>query len=320
MLQKTITKFSIFVISFSSICLIFSGCYRTSSKDTQEQNSNGKNSADYAEPKIVGQIKSDEIKESSGIAASLCQENVLWTHNDSGDKAFIYALDLKGERLGTWLVTGAKNTDWEDISAFQDSSGTCFLYLGDIGNNKRAREEFTIYRVKEPAVSDGSKSSSKKNPLTTEMSEAIRVGYPETRHDAETLMVHPQSGDIYILSKRMNGASGVYKLAAGYSLDKTNVLKKIADLSVPAIPNGFLTGGSISPDGKRVIICDYFDGYEIVLPATAKNFDEIWKEEPKVVRLGAREQGEAICYAADGSAIFATSEKKNSPLIEVKRK
>ena len=140
------------------------------------------------------------------------------------------------------------------------------------------------------------------------------------RRDAETLMVHPATGDIYILSKRLSGASAVYKLKSDLDLDKTNKLEKITDLSVPAIPNGFLTGGDISPDGRRVIICDYFNAYELTLPEKAKNFDEIWKEMPVIVELGAREQGEAVGYSADGNSILATSEKKNSPLIEVKRK
>ncbi len=103
-------------------------------------------------------------------------------------------------------------------------------------------------------------------------------------------------------------------------MEKTNTLEKIADFSVPAIPNGFFTGGDISSDGKRIIICDYFSAYEIVLPENAKNFDEIWKEKPTIVELGEREQGEAVGYSVDGKSIFATSEKKNSPIIEVKRK
>ncbi|MEP6901503.1 MAG: hypothetical protein ABJA66_07110, partial [Actinomycetota bacterium] len=276
--------------------------------------------SNYDKPKVIGKIETGEITESSGIAASKCQPDILWTHNDSGDDAFIFALNSKGEKLGTWKVSGAKNIDWEDIAEIKTTGGECILYIGDIGNNTRTRGEFTIYRVKEPPVSADNKSSSKKNPLETEPSEAIKFTYPDMRRDAETLMVHPTSGDIYILSKRLSGASAVYKLRSDFDLNKTNKLENIGDFTVPAIPNGFLTGGDISPDGKQVIICDYFDAYELVLPDNAKNFDEIWKEKPLVVELGAREQGEAVGYSADGKSIFATSEKKNSPVIEVKRK
>ena len=80
-----------------------------------------------------------------------------------------------------------------------------------------------------------------------------------------------------------------------------------------------LTGGAISPDGKRVIICDYSSAYELQL-GTMTNFDDVWKQKPVPVNLGERKQGEAVTYSADGGSVFATSEKKNSPVIEVKRK
>ncbi len=322
MLNKTITKNHTFVISLLLFCLILSGCSAVSSNDVDTDNKLDKNiSASYEKPQIVGNIESKEITESSGIVQSKCQDNVFWTHNDSGDDALIFALNLKGEKLGTWEVSGAKNKDWEDIATIRDKkSGKCFLYIGDIGNNERLKSELTIYRVAEPQVSERNASSSVKNPSETDKAEAIKFSYPDIRHDSETLLVHPNTGDIYILTKSLSSASGVYKLAADFSLQKTNTLEKVADLSVPAVPNGFLTGGDISPDGNSVVICDYFTAYEIVLPANAANFDEIWKQKPLIVSLGEREQGEAVGYAADGKSIFATSEKKNSPIIQVKRK
>ena len=312
MLHKNITKFFAFVIVNLAFCLIFSSCHSVSSQYEQQKNTNEKFSDKYEKPQIVGKIESSEITESSGLVASQCNENVFWTHNDSGNENEIFALDDKGKNLGKWKVSGAKNTDWEDISIFKNSAGECFIYIGDIGNNKRNRAEMTIYRFKEPQTSDASRK--------IEAVETIKFEYPDLRHDAETLLVHPKTGDIYLLSKRLSGASAVYKLKSDFSLEKTNTLEKIADFSVPAIPNGFLTGGNISPDGKRVVISDYFAAYEIILPENAKNFDEIWTQKPNVIELGEREIGEAVCYSADGNSIFATSEKKNSPFIEVKKK
>lgn len=324
MLKRNITKIFAHVICFGAICVIFSACLSISSNDAKSRkNTNGapasEKSPDYGEPKVVGTIETSEISESSGLANSPCQPDVLWTHNDSDGGAFVFALNKTGKKLATFKVEGAKNTDWEDLAIRKEPSGECFLYIGEIGNNARARGEFTVYKVKEPQVT-GETDSSRKNPLATDAAEAIKFEYPDFRHDAETLMIHPATGDIYVLSKRVSGASAVYKLKAGFDADKTNTLEKITDFTVPAIPNGLLTGGAISPDGKRVVICDYFAAYEIVLPKTAKNFDEIWKQKPLKIELGQREQGEAIAYAADGKAIYATSEEKNSPLIEVRRK
>lgn len=322
MLCKNITKKISFVTIFAIFCLNLASC---SLNGFGLSNQNGvsadaEDSKEYGSPKVLGRISSDEINESSGLAASRCNEGVLWTHNDSGDQAFIYALDLKGERIGTWRVTGAKNSDWEDLATYKNENGECFLYIGDIGNNERVKAQLTIYRVAEPKISANADHSSRKNPPSTETAQAIKVLYPDSRHNAETLLVHPKTGDVYILTKEMTGASGVYKLPANYNPDKTNRLEKIADFRVPAIPDGFLTGGEIAPDGKRVILCDYFAAYEILLPAKAANFDEIWKEKPLKIELGERKQGEAVSYSADGKSIFATSEGKKSPLIEVDRK
>jgi hypothetical protein len=305
MLCRNITKKLSFVTVFCAILLIFTNCAAVSS-------GNSKPVAEYSNPKIVGTIKSDEINESSGLVQSRCQSDVFWTHNDSGDKEFIYAVNEKGDKLGTWKVENAKNLDWEDIAIFKDGSGKCYLYIGDIGNNELKKNQLTIYKISEPQVSDSVKDSSKQNPIQTESAEAINFSYPESTHNAETLLIHPTTGEIYVLTKHESRPSEIFKIGA-----KT---EKIADIKVPAVPYGMLTGGEISPDGKRLIICDYVAAYEIKLPETAGNFDDVWQQAPNRIELGERKQGESICYSADGKSIYAGSEKKNSPMIRVERK
>ena len=213
MSKKTITKNCLFVISWLVLVTSFAGCFSVASQDGRQIADSKIDgiSKDYQKPQIVGRIESAEITESSGIVASRCNEGVFWTHNDSGDDAFIYAINAKGEKLGTFKVSGAKNNDWEDIATIKNEKSECILYLGDIGNNERLKTEMTIYRVREPKVSETDKTSSQKNPRMTEAAEAIKFDYPDGRHDAETLLVHPQTGDVYVLSKTLTSASGVYK-------------------------------------------------------------------------------------------------------------
>lgn len=320
MFYKTISKNCLFVISLLFLCFSVPSCSFASLETGHIGAQNKTNiSKEFAEPKVVGTITSNEITESSGLVESRCSKNVFWTHNDSGNAALIFALNEKGEKLGTWKVAGALSVDWEDIATAKDSKGNCLLFIGDIGNNSRARGELTIYRLNEPAVSSSDRSSNALNPLITDRAYAINISYPDFRHNAETLLVHPKSLDIYILTKRISGASGVYKLSVKNLKDK-NVLEKVADFSVPALPNGLLTGGEISADGTRVVLSDYYNGYEILLPGNAVNFDEIWKEDPSIIELGKREQGEAICYSVDMNSVFATSEQMNSPIIKATRK
>ena len=163
-------------------------------------------------------------------------------------------------------------------------------------------------------------SSDRKHPILTDNPSVITFTYPDTNQDAETLMVNPKTGDIYVVTKHLSGPASVYRIKPEFDTGQISRPDKVAEISVPSIPNGFLTGGDISPDATRVIICDYTEGYEFVLPTGAENFDEVWKQQPTVIDLGKRPSGESVTYNIDGTAILAGSEHKNSPLIEVRRK
>lgn len=315
MLKKTIAKFCFFVIFAAAISSISAGCYFVSSETGIPPSV-----SHYEAPKVIGKIRSGDITESSGIAASRCRPDVLWTHNDSGDDAYIYALDLTGKSLGTWRIPNAKNIDWEDIAAFKDKGGKCYLYIGEIGDNKAQRPEHAVYRVVEPMLTPADASSTRSSPQTTANAEVTRFSYPDFDQDAESLMVLPGSGDIYVVTKRVSGPAGVYRLKGNFGRDDSQKAEAVGEVSVPSIPNGFLTGGDISPDGKRVIICDYSKAYEFTLPENSQRFDDIWKQTPETIDLGTRSVGEAIAYSVDGTSIFATSEKQGSPLIQVKRR
>jgi hypothetical protein len=96
-------------------------------------------------------------------------------------------------------------------------------------------------------------------------------------------------------------------------------MRRIGEIHVPSLFGGVITGGSVSPDGRRVALCDYFQGYELVLPAKSTDFNDIWKQRMIGFDLGERQQGEAIAYRIDGRALLATSEGRQSPLIQVVR-
>lgn len=274
-------------------------------------------SKDYSEAKEIAVLEDKNVNESSGVTASRKNAGMFWTHNDSGGGAFIYAFDTKGKRRGVWRVTGAENTDWEDIAIFTKDQNS-YLYIGDIGDNDKKRESIIVYRIVEPDVKKEDANATKSKALETDKAEMIRLQYPDGKHDAETLLVHPMTGDIYVVTKTSKSAAAIYKVS-NPSVSETNKLVKISDVSVPSIMKGFLTGGAISPDGRRVILCDYFAGFEFVLPANSTKFDDIWKAKPLTVNIGQRQQGEAVCYASDGKAIYSTSEKTPAPLFEVRR-
>lgn len=303
-----IAKFAAFVIFVCLYVNALGSCSATVAKK------NGTPDSPYADAVTVGNLEDTEITESSGIAASKCQSDVYWTHNDSGDEAFLFAIGPKGEKLGTWRVPSATNYDWEDIASTREANGICYLYVGDIGDNGRKREDYVIYRVEEPKVSLGAKQSSKRSPLETQRSESIRYTYPDGKHNSEALLVDPKTSFIYIVTKRFSGPASVFKLRAG---DK--VAQKLGEVALPAVPNGSVTGGDISPTGDRLVLCDYSAVYEFTL-RNGIVMDNFFTSEPSVQTVGERSIGESVAYSSNGNELLLTSEGNKGNLVQLARK
>ena len=265
--------------------------------------------AQYGPPRTLAQVSIDGLVESSGIAASHQRAGVFWSHNDGEGGPYLYAFNARGKSLGRVRVTGVKMYDWEDMAIGPRNE----IYIGDIGDNDRKRKQVVIYKVPEP------------DPGATETKQAtaITLRYPDGPHDAEALIVHPRTGDIYIVTKARGSdtKTGVYKAPA--DAKSPVLLKHVADVDLPnestiMLVLGRITGGAVSPDGSRVVLCDYFRAYEAMVPSG--NFDGVWKKTWRAIDIGKRTQGEGITYRRDGKALIATSEGNTFPLIEVERK
>jgi hypothetical protein len=86
------------------------------------------------------------VKEASGLVRSRRDSTVFYTLRDANNPPHVYAIDLTGKLRGVFFPDGAKNQDWEAITA--DPQGD--LYIGDIGSNQRQPRTRTVYKVSEP--------------------------------------------------------------------------------------------------------------------------------------------------------------------------
>lgn len=288
---------------------------RNAQKKTTNQSSES-----YGPPIKLADLAEPAVNESSGLVASRTTPGLYWTHNDSGDGPFIYAFDERGKRRGVWRVTGATARDWEDMAAGPGPDrNRHYLYLGDIGDNSGSRSEIVVYRIPEPRIAAADASASKSKPRTTEPAEIIRLVYPDGKHDAEALLVHPVTGTLYIITKILFAYPGIYEAVVPLTPGRTIKLVHVGELNVPSLFGG-ITGAAVTPDGRRIAFCDYMQGYEFVLPDGSLSFNAIWKQPMGSIALGQRKQGEAITYRVDGKALLATSEGLPTPLIQVERK
>lgn len=254
--------------------------------------------------KQVGTVQTTLIAEASGIVASRKYPGVLWVHNDSGGSARVYAINPEGKLLGTYRIKEAHCRDWEDIAIGPGPDPQReYLYVGDIGDNRARRPSITVYRVPEPKIDP--------DHVLTEMeigpADSIDLVYPDGSKDAETLMVDPLNGDIYIITKRELFCR-VYRAPYPQSTKKRTVMNLVASL-----PWGLAVGGDISPDGKLVIIRGLFNASMWVRPKGK----ELWRAfRTKHFRLELMQepQGEGICFDADGRGYFTIGEMQHPPI------
>ncbi|MCA9189651.1 MAG: hypothetical protein R3E01_28875 [Pirellulaceae bacterium] len=248
----------------------------------------------------IARIESDAIVESSGLAVSRHSDDVLWTHNDSGDKPRLFAFDRAGRHLGELNVNGVRRAiDWEDIAAFELDDKP-WLLIADVGDNSSSREYSLLYLCVEPKEANGS----------VDVDQTVRFAYDNGPHDCEAVAFDTTSRSIMFISKSWQPWCEVYVLPLPDKSEEGIVTaRQIARLPIPGV-----TAGDISPDGQRLILLSYGKGYEFV-----REKDENWAETLSrpgtIVELPVRKQGEAICYDRQGKSLYLTSERRPSPLF-----
>lgn len=261
-------------------------------------------SDEFLPGRVVGIIDSDQLSECSGIVASGKNPDVLWVHNDSGDSPRIFAINSKADLLGTYTITGARARDWEDIAVGPgpDPNET-YLYVGDIGDNEARYADVAVYRVPEPNVDAASRFGTK----ATHAADVITLRYPDGPRDAETLLVDPLTGDIYIIAKRALFVK-VYRATYPQSTKHVTKTEKVATL-----PWGFAVAGDVSPDGRRVIVRGMFNASMWDRPA-GKPLWRAFAGSQTHLPLAKERQGEGICFDHKGRGYFTIGEMVHPPL------
>jgi hypothetical protein len=231
-------------------------------------------------PVVAVRLEDPRIEESSGLALSRRHPAVLWTHNDSGGAAELYAVGSDGRVRATLRLAGVAARDWEGMAAGRDDAGLPALFVGDIGDNQSLWPEVSVYRVTEPErLGDA-----------TVAARRFRLRYPDGSRDAEALLVDA-GNRLYVASKEPAGG-GLYRAPARLRSDRVNLLRRVAQ--VPPV----VTDGAFSPDGRGFVLRDYQSAYMYAAPGRRLG----------TVELPLQPQGESITVAADGRSVLAGSE------------
>ncbi len=270
---------------------------------------------------LVATLEDKRINESSGLALSARDPSIFWTHNDSGGEPCLFALSRQGKTLAKLRIRDAVNFDWEDIASGRDAAGQPVLFVADIGDNFFARPTVQVYQVPEPPLpANASKEIESEKPVI------YHAAYPAGRLNAESLLQHPGTGRLYIITKDAAGHSGLYAFPATLIPTQMMVLEKVTDIDFPLISRkgkrlqdaAEITAACFSPNGSRLIVASYSYLYEWRLPADEPLATAL-KKPPTVITPPLTSQMEALCYDADGRTLWLTSERLPTPLIRISR-
>ena len=272
------------------------------------------------DPQVVFTFADPRIDESSGLA-SASRSDVLFTHNDSGDDARFFAVGPDGATRTVYVLPGVQARDWEDMARGPDEQGRSSLWLADIGDNDSRRDNgVLVHRVREP-VPGTAKS------VTTEAPTSFRLRYEDGPRDAETLLVHPRTGRLLVVSKAFTGGPVVYAAPAALDPSGPNQLTRVGQVDIaptgtPGGPAGIgalaqvlVTAGDISPDGTQVALRTYTDLYEWTVEGD--DVGAALSGTPMVTPLPATRQGEGLAYSADGRSLLTSSEGVGAPVHRV---
>ena len=271
-----------------SILLIPVSCERSSEtqKDTFEQGV------------IAGVINSKKIDEASGMAASYANPGMLWTHNDSGDKARIFLIDSLGRHRATVWLKETINRDWEDIAVGPGPErDKTYVYIGDIGDNLAKYEYKFIYRFQEPVI------TTQDTTIEIEQADSIKFTLPDGIRDCEALMIDPATKDLYIFSKR-EPAINLYRLP--YPQSTTEIM--LAEKVLEALPFTLIVAADWSADGKEILIKDYEQVY-YWRRSNNEPIAELLKTQPVLLPYHQEPQGESIAFDYWGKGYYTLSEK-----------
>jgi hypothetical protein len=267
----------------------------------------------FEDSKIVCLLNDNKFTEASGMGASQVNKGMFYLEEDSGNPNQIQLVDQICSVAAIYTIGNVSNRDWEDLAiAPGPTPGVSYVYVAEIGDNKSLFATKFVYRFPEPSLIG--KTLPVNETITT--FDKIELKLPDGVFNAEALMVDPLTKDIYIVSK--DNTASVYVAPYPQDVTKAITMKKIA-----VLPFIKITAGDISPDGNEIVLKakEYICYWK---KSGNESITELFKRTPVLVPYTIEQQGEAICFATDGSGYYTTSERPDAtvdqPLYFYKRK
>ena len=246
-------------------------------------------------------LQDSRLNEVSGLVVSSKSDEFIWVHNDSGDDGRIFLINKKGITQAVYVFAD-EVIDCEAVAIGTSANGLKEIFVGDIGDNDNERDFISIYKFPEPNINIKSNRS-----INVKKIEELKFKYPDGARDAECLMIDPIDQKIYIVSKRENTV-GVYSAPLNSKAGKLITLKKETTLFFNAPKSAkWITDGSISLDGKSIMIKSYINIYYWERRGK-ETLAQCFKQKLIGLPYDPEPQGEALGFTHDAKHYYSIIE------------
>ena len=222
---------------------------------------NGKNGfTPLYNPKFLSELP-NEVSETSGL---FFHNGRLWTHNDSGGKPILYALDTATFQIVQRItLKNVKNKDWEDVCTDGES-----VYVGDFGNNKGSRKNLKIYTFPLSAIPDEGDASVEVDSVLFRFADQTSFAKKNHAHDFDCEAIFATEEHLYLFSKGWK--TGTTRL---YQLPKTPG-NYVAEVVNGFDSQGLITGADYDRENHVLVIVGYVKSLWKPFMYLIFNFDE----------------------------------------------
>ena len=240
-------------------------------------------------PKLKAELPK-EVNETSGL---FFHNGRLWTHNDSGGKPILYALDTTTfEVVQKLTLKNVKNKDWEDVCTDGEK-----VYVGDFGNNKGSRKNLRIFTFPLSDIPMEGDTTLVVDSIKFHFGDQTDFNYVKHEHDFDCEAMFATEDYLYLLSK--GWATGTTRL---YRLAKTSG-NHVAEVVNGFDSQGLITGADYDKENRILVVVGYVKTLWKPFMYIIYDFDEAGVklsnrriEMPQLT--GAQTEG--ICFFDDG--------------------
>jgi hypothetical protein len=193
----------------------------------------------------------------------------------------VFAVDASGRTVGTshW------SSDPVDVEALAPGEGGS-VWVGDIGDNSGNRDSIHVASV---PVGRGDVDAD---------GPAYDLAYPDGARDAESLLVHPVTGRLYVATKEVFGGL-LYAAPEDLDPTRTNLLTEVG----PVV--SIATDAAFFPDGRHLVVRGYDSARIYGFPSLEPVAD---------LDLPEQEQGEGLAVTPDGDLLVSTEGQRTDVL------